>query len=174
LANGDDGFTELCGQRVSKADARIEALGQLDELQALMGLALASPGCEAFRPSLGSAVKEAARAMEALAAYPVSRPFPAEALERLDGECLALGQSSAGSGFILPGADPASALLHLCRTVARRAERSLCAAAALMDVPESVKAWINRLSEWFFYAAVAAEKRPPDGARLSHQDGRNS
>ena len=64
--------------------------------------------------------------------------------------------------FVLPGGSSLSAHLHLCRTVARRAERSATALAMAEEVnPEAVR-YLNRLSDWFFVAA-----------RVANDDGRS-
>ena len=64
--------------------------------------------------------------------------------------------------FILPGGSPLSGHLHLCRTVARRAER-LCVELATVETinPEAVK-YLNRLSDWFFVAARTANDNGKD------------
>lgn len=140
-----------------KDDPRFEVLGQFDELQAVLACALAETRDRGLRDGLGSAIAETARALEAIAGYPSARPFPAEALERLEKGCDAL-RELAPSGFVLPGGDPGSTRLNLCRTVARRAERSLVAAFRVMIIPPELSAWCNRLSEWLFLASLGAGK----------------
>ncbi len=157
MGGGDSGSTELGGQRLPKDDLRLEALGQLDELQALLALAALQPGCTRHAPGLRDAVEELARAMEALGGHAGARPFPPGALERLEAACRKLRAIHPPSGFVLPGADSASASLNLCRTVARRAERALCASDRLSPVPPVLMAWINRLSEWLFLAGLSLE-----------------
>ncbi|HAW48696.1 MAG TPA: ATP:cob(I)alamin adenosyltransferase, partial [Roseovarius sp.] len=58
--------------------------------------------------------------------------------------------------FILPGGSPLAAHLHLCRTVARRAERLVVELAALETVNEAAVRYLNRASDWFFVAARMA------------------
>ena len=60
--------------------------------------------------------------------------------------------------FVLPGGSALSAALHLCRTVARRAERHTVALATVEDVNEHAVTYLNRLSDWFFVAARIANE----------------
>ncbi|MBN9011161.1 MAG: cob(I)yrinic acid a,c-diamide adenosyltransferase, partial [Rhizobiales bacterium] len=57
------------------------------------------------------------------------------------------------TSFVLPGGTPLAASLHLCRTVARRAEREMVALAALETLNEQALRYLNRLSDFFFVAA---------------------
>jgi cob(I)alamin adenosyltransferase len=78
-------------------------------------------------------------------------------VERIEQEIDALNTALAPlTSFVLPGGTPAAAALHLCRTVARRAERLVVELAAREPVtPEAVR-YINRLSDFFFVAARVA------------------
>jgi cob(I)alamin adenosyltransferase len=58
--------------------------------------------------------------------------------------------------FILPGGTPLAAHLHLCRTVARRAEREVMELASMEIVGEAAVKYVNRLSDWFFVASRVA------------------
>jgi cob(I)alamin adenosyltransferase len=82
---------------------------------------------------------------------------------RLEAEIDAMnGRLAALRSFVLPGGSALAAHLHLCRTVCRRAERLTVALAGAEPVnPEAVR-YLNRLSDWFFVAARAANE---DGAR---------
>jgi cob(I)alamin adenosyltransferase len=60
------------------------------------------------------------------------------------------------TAFVLPGGSPASAYAHLARTVCRRAEREVVALEAQEQVPDSVLVYLNRLSDWLFSLARAA------------------
>jgi cob(I)alamin adenosyltransferase len=153
MGRGDDGSAEFRGERIQKDDPRLVALGDLDELQALIALTSRLSADVGIRERLALLVAEIARAMEALAAMPGSRCFPDEALAEMEASCAALREVSAPSGFVVPGSNVEEARLHLCRTVARRAERSLVAASKFTEVPQVLMAWMNRLSEWLFLAA---------------------
>jgi cob(I)alamin adenosyltransferase len=64
--------------------------------------------------------------------------------------------------FVLPGGSPLSAALHVCRTVARRAERETVALASMETVNAHAVTYLNRLSDWFFVAARMANDEGRD------------
>jgi cob(I)alamin adenosyltransferase len=165
---GDAGETGLFGgPRVSKDDARVEAYGAVDELNAALGVARARGG----DPELGALLGEAqaclftvgawlatpAAAVKARAALPPVDPGWAAALEaaidRLEGELPPLHQ------FILPGGAPLAADLHLARAVCRRAERRAVSLHRVEAVAPEVLVYLNRLSDFLFVAARAANRR---------------
>jgi len=74
-------------------------------------------------------------------------------IDRYDAECPEIRR------FILPGGTPASAILHVCRTVCRRAERTIVTLAREQAINEEVRAYLNRLSDFFFVAARVANVR---------------
>jgi cob(I)alamin adenosyltransferase len=157
---GDAGDTSLFdGTRVRKDDARVDAYGEVDELNACLGLALAAGLDPALRDdvvriqrdlfALGAQLadpvhKIAARVTKAaLGEADVSR---LEALiDRLDGDLTPLRH------FILAGGVPAAAALHLARAVCRRAERRVVALAPPVD-PVLLR-YLNRLSDLLFVLA---------------------
>ena len=156
---GDRGETSLGdGTRVAKRSLRVEAYGTVDEANAAIGLArlhtagdpetdamlaliqndLFDLGADLCTPEEG---RRAAGALRIVAAQ-VAR-LEAE-IDRMNAELQPL------NSFILPGGSAAAAHLHLARTVARRAERIVCALAAAETVnPEAVK-YLNRLSDHLF------------------------
>lgn len=163
---GDKGTTALGnGDRVAKHDARVNAYGTSDELNAALGVArlhadtdmdvalsriqndLFDLGADLCRPHLSS---------DASAEYPPLRMVESQTT-RLETEIDAMNASlSALRSFILPGGSALSAHLHVCRTVARRAERLATELSTQEDVnPHAVK-YLNRLSDWFFVAARIA------------------
>ena len=164
---GDSGETSLFdNSRVSKADQRVDAYGEVDELNACLGAARAA----GLDPELGSAIEAIQRELFAVGARladPSARISArvtkaaigdAEiarleaAIDRLEIELPPLRR------FILPGGSPAGALLHLARTVCRRAERRVVALGA--DAVESaVIVYLNRLSDLLFVMARAANHR---------------
>lgn len=167
---GDRGQTSLFGkERVSKTDARIEALGDLDEAQAALGLA---------RATLRGRDKQAVLALQQglyLAMAEVATPpadarrlkarIGAEDVATLDALVEGLRPRARVEGrFVVPGEDPASAALDLARTVVRRAERRLVGLDAARRNAHLLP-WINRLSDVVFLLARAAERRrTPAGA----------
>lgn len=169
---GDKGDTALGnGSRVSKNDLRVNAYGTVDELNATLGLArlhssdatdtaLARQQNDLF--DLGADLCRPDNAKDADADYPPLRMIAAQ-VDRLEAEIDAMNKHlSPLRSFILPGGSPLAAHLHLCRTVARRAERLAVALAEVEEVnPDAIK-YLNRLSDWFFVAARAANNNGAD------------
>lgn len=162
--HGDGGETSLAGgERVSKCSARLEAYGELDELNAALGLAVVSlpADMEVDRRLLFEAQKNIFTASGWLATLPGSaialrlpRLYPAD-LEYLEAAIDRLEQA-AGTlrRFILPGGGEPAARLHMARTICRRAERRIVAAALADDAQCSlICAYINRLSDYLFALA---------------------
>jgi cob(I)alamin adenosyltransferase len=162
---GDAGETGLFdGTRVSKADARVAAYGEVDELNAWLGLARATGADDEMSAyleqiqrdlfALGARLadprrKIAARVEKAtIGAGDVTRLE--EWIDRLEATLPPLRK------FILAGGSPAGAALHVGRTVCRRAER---ASAGLGGVEPEVLAYLNRLSDLLFVMARAANHR---------------
>ena len=164
---GDAGETSLFdNSRVSKADPRVDAYGEVDEVNACLGAALAV-GVGDDITSVLTTVQKDLFAVGARLADPASRiaervtkaAVTAEQIEllertidRLETELPALRR------FILPGGSPAGALLHLARTVCRRAERRVVALGA-DSVEPGVIIYLNRLSDLLFVMARAVNHR---------------
>lgn len=163
---GDAGETSLFdGSRVSKADSRVDAYGDVDELNAWLGLARAARlDADLDQPlvriqqdlfALGAQLADpgeriAARVVKAsLADADVER---LEALiDRLESELPPLRR------FVLAGGSPAGAALHVARTVCRRAERKI---VSLTPMPDAVLIkYVNRLSDLLFVLARAVNHR---------------
>jgi cob(I)alamin adenosyltransferase len=157
---GDAGETSLgSGERVPKDDARIEAYGDVDELNALLGVALAR----------GAAADSLERIQNDLfdvgadLAVPLSDTkrerlrVTAEQVAWLEQRC---DEANADlpmlRSFILPGGTETAALLHLARTVCRRAERRVVTLAGREEVNPQARAYLNRLSDLLFILARAA------------------
>lgn len=163
---GDRGETSLFGkERVRKTDARIEAVGDLDEAQAALGLARA-----ALRGRDRETVLELQRGLYLVMAE-VATPkadlrrlrvrIDAEAVATLDALVETLRKRAAVEGrFVVPGEDAASAALDVARTVVRRAERRVVGLADEKVIAAAeVLRWLNRLSDVLFLLARAVEKR---------------
>lgn len=164
---GDAGETSLFGNsRVSKADPRVDAYGEVDEVNACLGAALAA-GLGDDIAAVLTTVQKDLFAVGARLADPSSRiaarvtkaAVTAEQIEllertidRLEAELAPLRR------FILPGGSPAGALLHLARTVCRRAERRVVALGA-DSVEPGVIIYLNRLSDLLFVMARAVNHR---------------
>lgn len=161
---GDGGQTGLIGGgRVSKTDARIEAVGHLDELNAALGLCRTHPAPELIASALASLQNLLFDAGAEVAAPPGSawaRPtIGASHIERLEREMdLMTGELPALKNFILPGGSILAATLHVARTVCRRAERVLLRLHEVEPVRDELLRFLNRLSDWLFTAARCANQ----------------
>ncbi len=163
---GDRGETSLFGrERVRKTDARIEALGDLDEAQAAIGLARATAP-----RAVAATLLELQRGLYRVMAEVATPRGDRERLgERIDGFAVsdlerrldALKKRTPIAGkFVVPGEDRLSATLDQARTIARRAERRM---VDLVDdgylSGEDLLPWLNRLSDLLFVLARSVEKR---------------
>src|SRR6266508_908880 len=177
---GDRGETSLFGrERVRKSDPRIEALGDLDEAQAALGVARATiRGRDRtvvleLQRGLYRAMSEVATPKAALAR--LRERIDAAAVTELDTLVEGLRERADVEGrFVVPGEDPASAALDLARTVTRRAERSV---VRLVDAKaigrEHLVPWLNRLSDVLFLLARALERRRTTARKATRQRGRD-
>lgn len=161
---GDKGQTGLVGgARISKTSARIAAIGEVDELNAALGVAVASRLDEDLEAELewvqnrlfdiGSelAAPEHREGLPLLAEEDVDRVE--RSIDRLTSTLPPLRQ------FILPGGTPQSAALHLARGICRRAERTAFSLAREEPVRAEVLQYLNRLADWLFVAARTANNR---------------
>lgn len=164
---GDSGETSLFDNtRVSKADPRVDAYGDVDELNASLGAALASGIPEDLSAELRT-IQQDLFALGARLADPSERIAGRvtkiaindegiarleRCIDRLDTEIPALRR------FILPGGSPAGALLHLARTICRRAERRVIGLGPNAVEP-IVIVYLNRLSDLLFTMARAVNHR---------------
>ncbi len=176
---GDDGTTGLAdGTRVSKASARVEAYGTVDELNAAIGLVLSAAIPMPVREIL-TRIQHELFELGAELATPGATTMTSRAVERLETQLDTFNATLPPlKEFILPGGGRAAATCHLARTIARRAERCLVALAANEDVnPEGLR-YLNRLSDLLFVLAriltrvAAGEEILWDSARLAqHRSG---
>ena len=162
---GDKGKTSLFnGQRVSKADLRVEAYGTVDELNSAIGIAIAEISNIKYQISniKNELVKIQSDLFEigsALANVPITNhQSPITDLYNRVKEFESLidkmtDQMPALSNFILPGGGKTGSLLHFARTVARRAERKVVALSEAERVDSSIIMYLNRLSDLLFTMA---------------------
>ena len=159
---GDAGTTGLVdGTRRSKADARLVAIGEVDEANSAIGVALLSldgPLAEDLTRiqndlfDLGADLATPGDVEGALRILP-------EQVARLEDQIDAMNaQLSPLTSFILPGGTPAAAHLHLARAIARRAERAGVLLGNHEPINPSALAYLNRLSDWLFVAARAVNQ----------------
>lgn len=169
---GDAGETALGnGTRVAKHSMRVTAYGTSDELNAFLGVArLAATGDqdEALARiqndlfDLGADLCRPDMEKDSESEYPPLRMTEAQ-VTRLEAEIDAMNAKLEPlRSFILPGGAALSAQLHVCRTVARRAERLAVELAALEAINPSAVKYLNRLSDWFFVAG-----------RIANNDGKD-
>lgn len=163
---GDAGDTALGdGSRVAKHSLRVTAYGTVDELNATLGLSRlqAEDALDAQLSriqndlfDLGADLCCPDMERDAEAEYPRLRMIDAQ-VERLEREIDAMNERLEPlRSFILPAGSALSAHLHLCRTVARRAERNAVELATMEHVNPAAIRYLNRLSDWFFVAARIA------------------
>jgi len=164
---GDSGETSLFdNSRVSKADPRVDAYGEVDEVNACLGAALAA-GVDADITAVLTAIQQDLFAVGARLADPSSRiadrvtkaAVTAQQTEMLEGTIDRLeSELPPLRRFILPGGSPAGSLLHLARTVCRRAERRVVGLGTDAIEP-GVVIYLNRLSDLLFVMARAVNHR---------------
>lgn len=158
---GDKGKTRLIGgQIVDKDNLRIEVYGTLDELNSQIGLVLCKTKLpfimeiltriqnDLFRvSSLLAAPDEDSRSKLGLSVSADDVSFLENSIDFMDGELPVL------QNFILPGGTEAAALLHVARTVCRRAERNLSRLMHEAEIAPEILIYLNRLSDLLFVAA---------------------
>ncbi len=156
---GDHGRTSLAdGTRVEKDDPRIEACGDIDELNSHIGLLLAAIHPDEHPKALLDAQRRlfAIGALTSGIAAPSYLPQEAE-VRALETEISALERSGAErfQGFVLPCGSEAAARAHVCRAVCRRVERHLVTAFRISPCANTtpVCAYLNRLSAYLFVFA---------------------
>jgi len=150
---GDAGETGLGdGARVPKDSPRIQALGDIDELNSALGLVLAEEVPAAVREALGEAQHDLFDLGGELS-IPGHQLLRGEQVERLEQQLEAWNADlPALKEFILPGGSRAAAAAHLARTICRRAERSVVTLAKTESVGEHGRRYLNRLSDLLFVA----------------------
>ena len=163
---GDGGDTFLAGgQKVSKDDPRIEAYGTIDELNSVLGLALAEGLDATIAPSVCRVQNELFRLGCDLCLVEEDRkkrPVPGieeRHVVRLDEEIGRLLESLPPlEEFVLPGGSRGAAQLHVARTVCRRAERLAVKLSHKEWVGPVALKYLNRLSDWLFVLARAENR----------------
>ncbi|MES3152062.1 cob(I)yrinic acid a,c-diamide adenosyltransferase [Sphingomonas faeni] len=166
---GDDGTTGLVdGSRVSKASALMQAIGDVDEANSAIGVAVVALGDDPLAAALeriqndlfdlGADLATPATDDGFAPSEMVLRIVPAQ-VERLEREIDAMNAHLAPlRSFILPGGSPQAAALHLARAISRRAERSAVAATHDMPLNPAALAYVNRLSDFLFVASRAVNQ----------------
>ncbi len=169
---GDDGSSALAtGERRPKSDPRFEAIGTVDELNAYIGIArLHEETLGADLAAILARIQNDLFDLGAdLATLDKGKPsrerlrITTTQVGRLEREIDALNADlSPLTSFVLPAGTPAAATFHVCRTVARRAERSMVALATHEPLNPEALRYINRLSDLLFVAARIANNKGAD------------
>lgn len=156
--------TALYGGAARKDSLRIGVIGTVDELNSFIGLAVAVTEDAEIRGTLrkvqGDLFAIGADLATPLDAKEKHARIGAEEVQQVE-EIIAAAEQELPplTKFILPGGTREAALLHICRSVCRRAERAVVALKKQEDVNNFVFVYINRLSDLFFALARLANKR---------------
>lgn len=159
---GDDGTTGLVdGSRIAKSDPRMAAIGDVDELNSALGVAICEIGDDALVEELrivqndlfdlgADLATPAAEGDDFAPSEMVLRIVPSQ-VERLENRIdEATARLDPLTSFILPGGAKAAAAIHLVRAVARRTERTCVAAGRDLALNPQALAYVNRLSDYLF------------------------
>jgi cob(I)alamin adenosyltransferase len=157
---GDAGDTGLGdGSRRPKDSVRIQALGDIDELNSALGVLLAEELPADIRRALGD-VQHDLFDLGGEISIPGHAMLTAAKVEAVERHLEAWNAELAPlKEFILPGGSRAAAAAHLARTVCRRAERSVVALGRAEQVSEHARQYLNRLSDLLFVAGRALNRR---------------
>ncbi len=161
---GDDGTTGLGdGTRVAKDHLRVQAMGDVDELNSNVGVLLAEPLPDEVRELLVVIQHELFNLGGELS-IPGFELLKPEAVARLD-EALAHHNAALPKlqEFILPAGTRSAAIAHVCRTVARRAERAVVALGHVDALRPAPRQYLNRLSDLLFVLARVLNRANLDG-----------
>lgn len=152
--SGDDGSTGLGdGSRISKDSLRIHAIGDIDELNSAIGLFLCEEMPEAIRREL-LAIQQDLFDLGGELSLPGHAPISIKKTARIE---IFLKKYNADlpplRNFILPSGSRAGAMSHLCRSICRRAERSIVSLGRSEALSEPLLQYVNRLSDLLFVLA---------------------
>jgi cob(I)alamin adenosyltransferase len=162
---GDNGTTGLGdNQRVSKNSLRVHAMGDVDELNSNLGVLLCEPMLDEVRALLVE-IQHQLFNLGGELSIPGFELLKPEAVLALD-EALATynEQLPRLQEFILPAGTRGAALAHVCRTVARRAERAVVALGNEEALKETPRQYLNRLSDLMFVLARVLNRHRSDGS----------
>ncbi len=162
---GDDGSTGLGDNtRVSKNSLRVRAMGDVDELNSNLGVLL----CEAMPEPVRMLLVEIQHQLFNLGgelSIPGFELLKADAVLALDNALESYNQTLPRlQEFILPAGTRAASLAHVCRTVARRAERAVVALEVQEALQDTPRQYLNRLSDLMFVLARVLNRHRPDGS----------
>ncbi len=163
---GDDGTTGLGdGARVSKGSLRVHAMGDVDELNSNLGVLL----CEDMPPDVRELLIDIQHQLFNLGGelcIPGYELLKAEALLQID-QALETYNATLPKlqEFILPAGTRAASLAHVCRTIARRAERTVVTLGTAEPLKDNPRQYLNRLSDLMFVLARVLNRHRTDGTQ---------
>ncbi len=156
---GDNGITSLSyKKRVLKSNIQVEAYGTIDELNSFTGLLrdktpqykytlLRIQNCLFLIGAHLAAAGSSDKTMELPGLYEAELTFLEDEIDKIDSDLPKL------TNFIIPGGHPDNSLAHICRTVARRAERIIVKLNSQKKLNPFIISYLNRLSDYFFVLA---------------------
>lgn len=159
---GDNGSTSLAdGSKIAKHDIRIEAYGNVDELNSFVGLLIDELKSDENLKGLGSQLSQIQHELfdlggelatpESVLDPNASYLLPPSSITRLESEIDIMNQDLPPlKNFVLPGGHRGNSLSHVCRTICRRAERMVVQLKQQSKVRDEPVSYLNRLSDWFF------------------------
>jgi cob(I)alamin adenosyltransferase len=160
---GDDGTTGLVdGSRVSKTDVRLNAIGEVDEANSALGVAIQALETDEGNTQLVAGLRRVQNDLFDLGAdiatpgtnfepSPMELRIVAAQVDWLEAAIDAANdQLPPLTSFILPGGSAAAAHMHMARAISRRAERALVAASQAASINPQALTYLNRLSDYLF------------------------
>lgn len=160
---GDDGTTGLVdGSRISKSDARLHAIGEIDEANCALGVAIQALEAAEGQTPLVNGLRRIQNDLFDLGAdiatpgmsfvpTPMELRIIKEQVDWLEAAIDAANEQLPPlTSFILPGGSIAAAHMHLARAISRRAERALVAASLTVSINPQALNYVNRLSDYLF------------------------
>lgn len=179
---GDKGKTGLLsGERIDKADPRVEAYGTVDELGSFLGVAKvhSSKRIAGYLHDIQQKLfiinaelatnSDSLDPEDPLRKLQRVRPEDVEFLEKIADELS--DELPLLTNFVIPGGTKAAAFLHICRTVCRRAERRIVNYASMESVNEELIRYINRLSDLLFVMSRYENLEVGDGDQIISREG---
>ncbi|WP_373474529.1 cob(I)yrinic acid a,c-diamide adenosyltransferase [Sphingorhabdus sp.] len=160
---GDDGTTGLVdGSRISKSDARLHAIGEIDEANCALGVAIQALEADEGQTPLVNDLRRIQNDLFDLGAdiatpgtsfvpTPMELRIIKEQVDWLEAAIDAANEQLPPlTSFILPGGSIAAAHMHMARAISRRAERALVAASLTVSINPQALNYVNRLSDYLF------------------------
>lgn len=152
---GDGGKTSLLGgRRVDKDDCRIEANGQIDELNAALGVVKAALDDAAVKAEIDRLQRALIAVMGVVAGGELGAEADLPGLTAMMEQAIDDRSTGGAFGFQIPGSSLPNAFLHVARTKARAAERSMWAMSRTHPLGGDVMRFMNRMSDYLFALSV--------------------